>query len=66
MDNEESASKRLQRERIAYEIEDTLYAFSVYPHSGLVADFYVRYCDLAEAVCDYFDVPFRKPVVTKD
>ena len=58
--------KQEQRQRIAEEIEDTLYAYHVYPHSGLVADFYVRYWDLAEAVCDYFDVPFRKPVVTKD
>ena len=58
--------KQEKRQRIAEEIEDTLYSYHVYPHSGLVADFYVRYWDLAEAVCDYFDVPFRKPVVTKD
>ena len=50
-----------KRKRIRQEIEDTLLAYHMYPHMAMVPDYFVRYWDLAEAVCDYFDVPFRKP-----
>jgi hypothetical protein len=59
------AGKDLMRQRIAQEIEDTTYAYYVYPHMAMVPDYFLRYWDLAEAVCDYFDVPFRKPTLTK-
>ena len=50
-----------KRRRIAEEIEDTYYAYHTFPHAGLIPDWFLRYWDLAEAVCDYFDVPFHKP-----
>ena len=50
-----------KRKRIQQEIEDTFYAYHVYPHMALVPDWFLRYWDLAEAVADYFDVPFDKP-----
>ena len=53
--------KTRQRKRIAREIEDTMHAYYVYPHMAMVPDYFLRYWDLAEAVCDYFDVPFEKP-----
>ena len=56
--------KQEQRRRIAREIEDTIYAYHVYPHMAMVPDFFLRYWDLAEAICDYFDVPFHKPKLT--
>jgi len=58
-------NKRYKQRRIAKEIEDTVYAYHVYPHQAMVPDYFLRYWDLAEAVCDYFDVPFDKPVLTK-
>ena len=58
-------NKRYKQRRIAKEIEDTVYAYHVYPHQAMVPDYFLRYWDLAEAICDYFDVPFDKPVLTK-
>ena len=57
--------KEEQRQRIAREIEDTVYSYHMYPHMAMVPDYFLRYWDLAEAVCDYFDVPFYKPTLTK-
>ena len=57
--------KEEQRRRIAREIEDTVYSYHMYPHMAMVPDYFLRYWDLAEAVCDYFDVPFYKPTLTK-
>ena len=53
-----------QRRRIAQEIEDTFYDYHMLPHMAMVPDYFLRYWDLAEAVCDYFDIPFRKPTLT--
>jgi hypothetical protein len=53
--------KEEQRRRIAAEIQDTVYAYHVYPHMAMVPDFFLRYWDLAEAICEYFEVPFDKP-----
>ena len=58
--------KRNQRRRIAEEIEDAVYSYHVLPHMALVPDWFVRYWDLAEAVCDYFDVPFDKPKLASE
>ena len=57
--------KQEQRRRIAQEIEDTIYAYYYYPHLALVPDWFLRYWDLAEAICVYLDVPFHKPTLTK-
>ena len=56
--------KRNQRRRIAEEIEDAVYSYHVLPHMAMVPDWFVRYWDLAEAICDYFGVPFDKPTLT--
>ena len=56
-------SKYKQR-RIAKEIEDSIYAYHVYPHMAMVPDWFLRYWDLAEAICDYFGIPFDKPTLT--
>ena len=58
MDNQE------KKRRIACEIEDTLQAYYIFPHQAMVPDYFLRYWDLAELVCDYFDVPFHKPTLT--
>ena len=57
--------KEEQRRRIANEIEQTVYDYHVMPHMAMVPDYFLRYWDLAEAVCNYLDVPFRKPTLTK-
>ena len=31
---------------------------------AMVPDWFLRYWDLAEAICDYFDIPFDKPTLT--
>ena len=56
-------SKYKQR-RIAKEIEEAIYAYHVYPHMAMVPDWFLRYWDLAEAICDYFGIPFDKPTLT--
>ena len=56
--------KEEKRRRIAAEIQDTIYAYHVYPHMALVPDWFLRYWDLAEACCDYFEVPFDKPQIS--
>ena len=58
--------KQEQRRRIAQEIEDTIHAYHYYPHLSLVPDWFLRYWDLAEAICDYFDVPFEKPKLASE
>ena len=54
-----------KRRRIAQEIEQTFYDYHLYPHMAMVPDWFLRYWDLAEYVCDYFEIPFRKPTLTK-
>ena len=56
--------KEQKKARIAEEIEDTIHAYYYYPHLALVPDWFLRYWDLAEAVCEYFDVPFHKPTLS--
>tara|TARA_R100001224_G_C3974795_1_gene133754 strand:- start:104 stop:289 length:186 start_codon:yes stop_codon:yes gene_type:complete len=56
--------KETKRRRIAREIENTLYDRELYPHMGLVPDYFLRYWELADAICDYFDIPFDKPELT--
>lgn len=58
--------KRNQRRRIAEEIEDAVYSYHVLPHQAMVPDWFLRYWDLAEACCDYFDVPFDKPKLASE
>ena len=58
--------KQEQRRRIAREIEDTVYAYHLYPHMAMVPDYFLRYWDLAEAICDYLDVPFDKPKLASE
>ena len=55
-----------KRERIAQEIEDTYYAYHMYPHMAMVPDYFLRYWDLAEACCKYFKVPFYKPKLASE
>ena len=57
-------NSRYKQRRIAKEIEDAVYAYHVYPHQAMVPDYFLRYWDLAEAICDYFDIPFDKPTLT--
>ena len=59
-------SKDEKRKRIAAEIQDTIYAYHTYPHMAMVPDWFLRYWDLAEACCDYFDVPFDKPKLASE
>ena len=49
------------KEKILNEIDDTEYAYYALTHSGLIADWFIRYWDLAEYVCQYFDEPLYKP-----
>ena len=56
--------KKKQRARIAYEIEDAVYSCHYLPHLAMVPDWFLRYWDLAEAICVYLDVPFHKPTLT--
>ena len=58
--------KEAKRRRIAEEIENTLYDRELFPHYGLVPDYFLRYWDLAAAICDYFDIPFDKPELSTD
>jgi len=58
--------KEEKRRRITAEIQDTVYAYHVYPHMAMVPDWFLRYWDLAEACCDYFDVPFEKPKLASE
>ena len=59
-------NQQQKRQKIAQEIEDTIYAYHVYPHMALVPDWFVRYWDLAEAITDYFEVPFDKPQLASE
>ena len=59
-------TKDEKRRRIAAEIQDTIYAYHTYPHMAMVPDWFLRYWDLAEACCDYFDVPFDKPKLANE
>ena len=53
--------KQKLREKILSEIDDVEYRYYALPHSGLIADWFIHYWDLAELVMDYFDEPFYKP-----
>ena len=57
-------NKRYKQRQIAKEIEQTVYDYYVMPHQAMVPDYFLRYWDLAELICDYFDVPFHKPKLT--
>ena len=63
--NHSDADKDQQRKRIAQEIEQTYYDYHYLPHLAMVPDYFLRYWDLAESICDYFDIPFDKPKLTK-
>lgn len=65
-DLEHASSEDDLRSKILREIEDTEYAYHVYPHLSLVPDWFLRYWDLAEACCEYFDVPFHKPKLASE
>ena len=58
--------KEDKRKHVLAEISDTYSAYWVFPHHGLAPDWFIRYWDLAEAVCEYFDVPFDKPTPTTE
>ena len=53
--------KQELRNKILNEIDDVEYRYYALPHSGLIADWFIHYWDLAELVMDYFDEPFYKP-----
>ena len=58
-------SSEEKRQKIAALIEETYIDMFYMPvESALIPDYFLRYWDLAEAVCDYFDVPFAKPRLT--
>ena len=58
-------SSEEKRQKIAALIEETYIDMFYMPvESALIPDYFRRYWDLAEAVCDYFDVPFAKPSLT--
>lgn len=59
-------SKEEAKRKIAQEIQNTIYDYHYLPHMGMIPDFFIRYWDLAEAVCEYFEVPFDKPKLTTD
>ena len=50
-------NKQELRDKILDEIDDVEYRYHVLPHSGLIADWFTHYWDLAELVCDYLDEP---------
>ena len=52
-----SMDKQELKEKILNEIEDTFDAWVIFPHHGMVPDYFLRYWDLAEAVSQYFDNP---------
>ena len=54
-------NKQELRDKILDEIDDVEYRYHVLPHSGLIADWFTHYWDLAEMVYQYFDEPFYKP-----
>ena len=47
--------------KILNEIDDVVYRYHALPHSGLIADWFIHYWDLADLVMQYFDEPFYKP-----
>ncbi len=54
-------NKQELRDKILDEIDDVEYRYHVLPHSGLIADWFTHYWDLAEMISQYFDEPFYKP-----
>lgn len=55
-------NKQELRDKILDEIDDVEYRYHVLPHSGLIADWFIHYWDLAELVAEYFDEPlYYKP-----
>lgn len=55
-------NKQELRDKILDEIDDVEYRYHVLPHSGLIADWFIHYWDLAELVCAYLDEPlYYKP-----
>ena len=63
-ENSTDASSLETRQKIIDEITDTWEAYHVFPHMGMIPDFFIRYWDLAEACCKHFDIPFDKPKLT--
>ena len=53
--------KQELRDKILDEIEDVEYRYNALPHSGLIADWFIHYWDLAELGMADFDEPFYKP-----
>ena len=47
--------------KILNEIDDVEYRYYVLPHSGLIADWFTHYWDLADLVMQYLDEPLYKP-----
>jgi len=58
-----NAGKPSMPPSISQEIRDTYYAYYSYPHLAMVPDYFIRYWDLAAAVCEHFGVPFEKPTL---
>ena len=52
------------KEQILNEIYQSYEDYHVLPHLSMVPDWFLRYWDLAEAICDYFGIPFDKPTLT--
>ena len=50
--------------KILNEIHGTMYDRHVLPHMAFFPHWFERYCDLAELVCEYFEVPYNKPCLT--
>ena len=54
-----------KKQRMLELIEETYVDMYYMPvESAMVPDWFLRYWDLAEAVFDYCDIPFRKPRLT--
>ena len=58
--------KQELRNKILNEIDDVEYRYHCLPHSGLIADWFIHYWDLAELVLDYCDEPCYKPQKSTD
>ena len=59
--NDIKKDKQELHDKILNEIDDVEYRYYALPHSGLIADWFIHYWDLADLVMQYFDEPFYKP-----
>ena len=56
-----------KRKKILNEIYDNYIDYQIYPHHGLVPDWFVRYWDLAEMCMDLFELDFpNKPQLSTE